>query len=289
MNNYYPYTGQPMYGNQMGMAYNMQPPKKVVCNNPLTKDQLALLQQKGDKLQLSLTDVEVAKAICTHKKDGRIMLMKNDPTNPNKVTCAICGETFELTEGDNATIEQVCDLMKNVFQTLKTYWLDVPNEVAQNLYTVLPLIEKLPKVYNLAVKSFSQVEQYNNMSEANQPFGFAMFNNLMNPQMAMGMGGMYPQQPMMPQMNTQNMAFPNPIGQPAGYVPQPGYAPNPVAMPQMNGYGAPMYTQDPNANPFGYNGPAVPAQQPAAPAQQSAPEAPAAAPATSVNDKVFSV
>ena len=289
--NNYPYGGQPMYGNQMGMAYNMPAQKKVACNNPLTKEQMALLQNKGDKLQLGLTDVEVAKAICTHKKDGRIMLYRSDPANPNVVTCPICGETFELAEGDNNTIEAICNIMKNVFQTMKTYWLDVPVEVAQNFYTVLPLIDKIPKVYNLASKSFAQVEQFNNITEANQPYGFNMFANIMNPQMAMGMGGMY-QQPMMPQQN--NMVFPNPIGQPMNYAPQPGYgyAPNPVAMPQ---YGVPYQQDMSGANPFGYNGAPVNNNAQATPTTTATvTQQPAEAPAnttapTAVNDKVFSV
>jgi hypothetical protein len=290
-NNPYAYQQAPMY-NPMG--YTMQPQKKVTCNNPLTKAQMELLKQKGDKLQLGLTDVEIAKAICTHKdpNTNNIMLM-NDPTNPTRVTCAICGETFELVEGDTNTVEAACNLMKNIFQTLKTYWLDVPDEVARNLYTILPLIDKIPKVYNIASKSFSQVERANNMTEAGQPYGFNMLMAMGMPQNPMGMG-MYQQPVVMPQQQPiPNMAFPNPVGQQTyptmGYVPQPGYAPNPVAMPQ---YGAPAYQQDPNANPFGYNGVAAPTQQQAPAAPQATVENTAPAQAqqpTVVNDKVFSV
>ena len=313
------YPGQPMYGynyqQQPGQyGYTMQPQQPIQLTNPLTKAQLELLKQKGDKLTLTLSELDIAKAICTHKDGNKIALVRLDPANPDRVTCRICGETFDLTNGDHAAVEAACELMTNIIQTIKTYWLDVPADVAQNLYTILPLIQRMPKIYDVAIKNFAQVENVNRMNEVNQPYGFNMFNNLMNPMFGMGMGGYYGggyQQPMTYQQNPQQgqEVFPNPIGVPAPQqpmyqqspmMPQYGAAPNPVSMPQPN-YGAPAY-QDPNmgGNPFGYDGAPVP-QQPAAQAApqqpagafQNAPQqAPAAVPAPSadtVNEKVFSV
>ena len=281
-NNYY--GQQPYYGG--APAYNMQPQKKINCNNPLTKDQLALLANKSEQFSLGLTDLEIAKAICTHKKDG-FMALVTDPNYPDRVTCTICGETFDITEGDTAAIEGACTLMKNIFQTLKTYWLDVPTEVAQNLYTIIPLLDKIPKIYNLAFNSFKKVDSMNKMSEANQPYGWNLFQNIMTPGM-----GMY-QQPMMNQyQQPANMAFPGPIGgvqpqQPMMGYPQ-GYVPNPVMMPQqpMAAPYAPQAPVAPNENPFGVNAPVAPQAPTQAPAAQTT--APATAP-TAVNEKVFSV
>lgn len=317
MSNTYPQypNQQPMYGynyqQQPGMyGYTMQPQQPIQLTNPLTKAQLELLKQKGDKLTLTLSELDIAKAICTHKDGNKISLVRLDPTNPDRVTCRVCGETFDLTNGDHAAVEAACELMTNIIQTIKTYWLDVPADVAQNLYTILPLIQRMPKIYDVAQKNFQQVENVNRMNEVNQPMGFNMFQQLMSPTMGMGMpmNGYYGyQQPMYQQPNgvAGQEVFPNPIGvpaqpqQPMYQQPMYGMAPNPVAMPQPQ-YNAPMY-QDPNAvggNPFGYNGTVVPqpqVQQPVqAPVQQqnTFQQAPAAAPAPAadtVNEKVFSV
>ena len=321
-NNNYGY--QQPFGNGYQMYQTQQQP--VTLNNPLTKEQLDLLQQKGDKLTITVTPLEIAKAICTHKRGNMICLYNEDPVNPERVKCGICGEEFDLTNGDQAAVEGAVDLIVNIIQTIKTYWLDVPDAVARELYPIIPLIQKLPKVYSIASKNFSAVHDIHQMAEQQQPFGFGMFNNIMNPMMGMGYG--YPQQPMMPQqsnvpygqnnnafasfnaqmqaqqpMMPQQMPAQPPMMQaPMGYVPQPmsnPYAMNPVMMPNM-GYQAPTY-QDPASqgiNPFGYGAPATPAapqtpQQPAAPAAPQQPPVAAngvpAPAAEAVNEKMFSV
>lgn len=310
-NNFYP---QPFGGNQY---YGMQPTQQqpVTLSNPLTKEQLELLKKRTDKLSLVVTPLEVAKAICTHKQGNSICLYNEDPANPERVTCSICGETFDLTNGDQAAVEGAVELITNIIQTIKTYWLDVPDDVARELFTILPLIQRLPKVYALATKNFNSVQDMHRMSEVNQPYGFGMLGNIMNPMVGMGYGAYgYPQQGMVQQNPYYGQpAFPNPIGYPQqGFVPQPnGYAMNPVMMPQQP-VQAPMY--DPAAagvNPFGYNVPTAPQQtpynvqpqQPVAPVAQPAP-APQAAPtahpplnaqgvpapaADAVNEKMFNV
>ena len=305
---------QPFGGNQY---YGMQPnPQPVTLSNPLTKEQLELLKKRTDKLSLVVTPLEVAKAICTHKQGNSICLYNEDNANPERVTCSICGETFDLTNGDQAAVEGAVELITNIIQTIKTYWLDVPDDVARELFTILPLIQRLPKVYSLATKNFNSVQDMHRMSEVNQPYGFGMLGNIMNPMVGMGYNAYgYPQQGMVQPSPYGQPAFPNPIGYPQqqGFVPQPNpYAMNPVMMPQMN-YQAPTF-QDPAAmgvNPFGYNAPTAPQQnpynvqpqQPVAPAAQPTPApqtVPTAHPpvnaqgvpapaADAVNEKMFNI
>ena len=156
------------------------------------------------------------------------------------------------------------------------YYLDIPEETAKNYFPIIPLIDKIPQLYVIAMNNFKKYDGSNMVQQNNSPYGFGMLNMLTSPMMPMN--GMYPQQPQMGFAPQQQMP---------GYQPQqpmmPGFAPQQpqmnFAQPQMAGY-----------NPFGYN-PAPMAPQQTAPAQAPAQQpAPAAAEnnGTVVNNKTFS-
>ena len=299
---YMGYQGQPYFG------YVAQPQQPITFNNPLTKEDEQLLKNKSNALQFVISDLEMAKSICTHKDNGRVTIV---PAGDDKVTCTKCGETFTLTQGDQQAVEAACELMVNILQTLKTYWLSVPTEVARNLYPIIPLIQRIPNVYNIAMRDFNKLFNVNNLTEVNGMQGFNMFNNIVgggygyNPMMGGYMQQQYMQaQPQMVQQQPmyQGMQAPMMGGYP---MQQPQMmAPNAVMMPQQMQQ-APVY-QDPNlgVNPFGYNVPSpAPQMQQAQPQmvqqptqqtavqQQPAPTAngvPAPAP-DAVNDKVFNL
>ena len=306
MNNYftaqqqpYPYMGYPQ-PNYYGAGFVAPPQQQIVFNNPLTKEEEQLLKNKAKAFQFQVSELEVAQAICTHKEKGYINVT---PIGGDRVKCNICGKEFSLTDGDEAAVQAACNLLVNIIQTLKLYWLNVPTEVARNLYPIIPLIERIPSVYALAMREFESLFKHNNMTEANGAQGFNMLNNIVsgsygyNPMM-----NPYYQQPMVQPMPQPMYANPmmNPYYQNM-QQPMPQQAPNNVMMPQQP-MQAPMY-QDPNlgVNPFGYNVPApapTGTQQTAAqpqvaqPTQATQPATTTGVPAPApdaVNDKVFSL
>lgn len=272
---------------QMPMGYpNYQQPnyqyggirRPIHGNNPLTEEQKKLLQTKGNRLNLGLSDLDIARGTCTHKNGDQICLYKPNP-NSNRVRCSLCDEEFEEVQGSQEAIQGAVDLILNIFNTAKTFWLNVPNDVALNYFPIFELVKRLPKVFEIASRDFSSAEQQYNLQPGANPYGFAMLNNLMSPQMAYGYNPAMQQygQPMgqpMPQQPMQQPMYGQPMGQPY-----------PVNVPMQ---GTPAYGGA--VNPFGYN--AMPAvdNTAAAPTQAAQPAQPTApAPTEAVNQKVFNV
>lgn len=265
-----------MYNNYNPMGtpgFQYQQQAQARCTQPLTHEQIKQLRNKGAAFTLQADPTDILKSICTHKENGNFTLMEN---GDGTVSCSICGETFSLLDVSKEEVENATNIVKDVLQSIKTYYLDIPEETAKNYFPIIPLIDKIPQLYVIAMNNFKKYDGSNMVQQNNNPYGFGMLNMLTSPMMPMN--GMY-QQPQMGFAPQQQMM--------PGYMPQQpmGYAPQqPVQMPN---YGQPQ--QMPGYNPFGYN-PAPMTQQPAAPAQAPAQQpAPAADNnGTVVNNKTFS-
>lgn len=267
---------QPTMG---GYAYQGmgQPVQKI--NNVLTPDQIKRLQQKSQNFSLAISEEEMLRGICTHRNaEGTADALVFDPMT-GIARCTICGYEFKPIDPDikpenlKADVDNIVDIL----QTIKLMYVDLPAEAAKEYFPIIPLIEKIPQLFEFAAKNMAKHEifnwQYNNRNMG----AVSMFNNLQN-MFANGvaynpaynnMNGYMPQQPMM--------------GQPQQFAPQ-----QPVAgYPGMsNGFGYPGASQ-PTPNPaFAMGGYApqtagyqfVPGQQPVAPQATTpvAPEAPQA-------------
>lgn len=272
----------------MNGAYNyqgmVQPMQKF--NNVLNQEEILKLQQKSQEFSLAITEEEMLRGVCNHRNaDGTGDALVFDPIT-GEARCTICGYKFRPVDADS-TIDNIKDSVANVIdilQTIKLMYMDLPANAAKEYFPIIPLLEKIPQLFEFAAKNMTKHEAYNWQYNNGNMSGVAMFNNLQN-MFASGMGfnpamgyGM-PQQPMMGQPVQPNPAL------------QGGYG-----MPQQ-----PMMGQ-PGVNPFGYNGASMqpqyaPASQgfafvpnqattPAQPTVDAAPTAPAPTADTTVTQTV---
>ena len=272
-----------MYNNQNYVGYGMDPyamggqqypsVAQAKFSQPLTAQDMAELQNKVEKFSLSLDPIDVKKSYCTHKKGHEIVLKPNDD---GTFTCAICGETFNLVEANAAVIQEHIKAVKDILQSIKTYYLDIPEESTIEFFPIIPLLDKVPKFYEQAVNNFNK---YNgagfNMN--NDPYRqtWNLFASVVGPN-ANGP---------IPGYNT--MGGYNPMGYqaPQQFAQQPAQMP-PFQQPMFNGM-----TAAPGANPFYANAPmAAPMVAPqveATPAPVPAPVAPQAQEAVPAGDQII--
>ena len=244
---------------QMGMAPQQPNPNNYRVASTLTPEQIAMLQNQGNTFSLQLTEEEMLRAICNHRSaDGLSDTLVYDPVN-GTAKCQICGYEFRPIEADinYDEIKEDINRVKDIIQTTKLMYLDLPQQAAKDYYPILGLLEKLPQLVEYAAKNMAKHDNYGYMYDQRNMGAAAMFANLSN--MFSNMSMNYQQAPQQPQYNGY-------YGQPAGF-PQAAY-------PQ------------PNMNPFGYNGSAAPQYAPGTPQNfaytpnGAAPQTSAAAPAS---------
>jgi len=279
-------------------GYTMGARPQPKNTQPVTAELAKMLGQSNDELDIRISNTDKVRNWCTHKEPGtgRIALVEN---NDGTVTCRVCGETFHLVEDPEKDIQELTDRMVDALQTMKTIYMDIPEEFLKNYSQTLSMIKKAPDLMKRATKNFSLYENFSgNAFSANagvNPYqatvgllsGFNPFGiGYQQPMMGFG----YPQQPAQqpippqqfaqqqwanppmaaaPMMPQQQPVAPQPAQvDPWGSVMSPAYPP---AMTQLNG--APMA---PGYNPLMATG-TMPGQM-VAPAPTAAPvqQAPAA-------------
>lgn len=227
-NNYGVNYGQPTFG-ATGYQWNPNAQQQVKQMNILTADEIQTLMKSENKFTLALTQTEKLKAACNHRKadgTGDTLVENADGT----VSCQICGYTFKpvdpATSGEEYLAAAVAEIV-DILQTIKMLWIDVDPQVMREYTQIIPLIEKIPQLYNIAAKNYSNHENYNAWSYNGKNLGtlamFQMLNGMMN-----GVG-----QPNAMQFGSAPQ--PQPVPNPGFY--QQGVAGNPFGY----GYGNPAY------------------------------------------------
>lgn len=251
-NNNQNYAGYGIYPNNMGgTQYGQFPQAKMT--QPLTPEQMRELRSTGSGFSLKVDPVEILRSHCTHKDNGNIALVKNADGSS---TCTVCGATFNLLDKDIEEVAEITRAVLDVLQSIKTYYLDIPENYVKDYFNMIPYLEKLPKFYEVALHNFAKYENGAFLNNNNNMYGFQMLSALTSPgfgQMGNGMMGGQMQQPQMAPMG--------------GYG-QPQYNPQPQMQPQMApGYNPFGGTQQPQ---IGYGQPQM--QQQVQPAPQPQPQ-----------------
>ena len=288
-----PYMQQPnnMYQNNgfmqgQGVQYNPGFQQHRL-HNVLTGDEIAELMKSGNQFSLAITEKDKKRAACNHQKaDGTGDALTEDVDG--RVVCGICGYKFKPLNAYQTTKESLqaaVDDINDVLQTIKLIWFDIDSTVAREYFQIIPLIEKIPELFEIAAKNYVKHESSmpwgNNTRNMSTMQAFAMISNMLNG----GMPNMYQQ----PQQMAWGYNQPNPnmYQQPAGNInPTNGFG-YPGAAPagyqaQTQGFQT-IYGQDPNAqqqmNPqnimpaYTPQGAPQPAPAPVNAQQQGAPEA----------------
>lgn len=275
-NPYGNFNMQPQYIPQgTGFQYTGGQPQAQKINNVLTAEEIQRLVQKENQLSLQLTEKEVLRAKCNHRRaDGLDDAITEDPVTGIS-RCAICGYEFRPVE-DWTSPEIIQESVQNVLdilQTIKIIYTTMPPEVAAEYFQIIPLIEKIPELFKYAVKDYTKRAQYDPYTYNNKNMGIMNLFNMLcgtmnqpayNPQMDPNLAAQ-------PQFNG---AYAQPQFNPAFGAPQyaaPGYG-----MPMSNGFGYAPQTAN-----YQFPGQPTPAPQ-AAPAT-----APAADAATTTTTETF--
>ena len=260
--------GVPGYGtfnpNPQGTGYqfNGAPVAAVKVDNNLTQDEIQQLVKKEAQFTIALSETEKLKGICNHRTaDGMRDALNEDP-NTGECTCRICGYTFTpsfIASDDNAGMEELwatVHALQNYLQTIKLIYPDMPKEAQRSFFVLIPLLDKIPGLYNLAVKSYIKREggNYYTYSGHGMPV-LAQFRQIIGSVGPMG-AGINPYFSYGQNNGWNQVPFdPNTMGSPyAGYPQNPQmYAQNPTFVPTQN----PQGNYAPQSNGFGYNAPVM--------------------------------
>ena len=203
---------------------------------PVTNEMSKMVLSTDDELSVKISPTEKIKNMCTHKYPGT---------------------------GQVALVDDGKEKVRDILQSAKTLYLDIPEEFAKEYFQILTLLDRTPQLFRKAAKNFNQYYDYSN--NPNPVWGnmnsFAQVNGMIG---GMNMGGIQPGF-----YGYANPAFVQtaPMGQqPVNMAPAAPVASQPVQY-QYNAYGqpvgvAPVTTND---NPLMYT-PAAPVAQPVAPA-----------------------
>lgn len=299
MNNNYYYgqqMGQPYYGgydpnmySYQAMGYNTNIPTPA-NQNALTAEEIQILKnaRPTSKIDLSIDRTDVLRSMCTHKDNGRDVVMQVTDGSGD-VYCPICGHRWKP---DMKTKEEVQVLVSELIDQMENAkWAgDLPVDLTRELFTLIPLLNKYPDIHEYAMNTFNKYYSARGMYNAQDTNIYGMYNSLFGAGMPatgyMGapMQGYYgqTQQPMNQGYYGQTQQGYVPNGAPANAMVNPMQAPtygvNPYAQNQqfvsqanmmMGGTVAP---QQPMYNAPAMNAPvygtAQPAQQAPAPAAQ---------------------
>lgn len=248
--NFYNNGFAPMGGT--GMQFNGYPTPRTKQMNVLTAEEIAQLTKNTNTFSLALTETDKLQAACTHQKTdgtGDSLIEGEDGT----VQCAICGYKFKPLYAPATTrevIQEAVDNICDVIQTTKLLYIDIDPAVAREFYQIIPLICKVPDLFEVAVKNYSKHENMAPWSNSNKNMNTMQMFQMLN-SMISGGGQMYQQAPQQQPMGNMYYGQPNMMGapmmQPGGmpsngfgsYAPQTsgfstayGAEPQPVAAPQ---------------------------------------------------------
>lgn len=252
-----------------GFQFNPNAQAQAMANQPrqtnnLTEDEIQKVIAKESQFSLQITETERLRAICNHRKaDGTGDAIVED--EDGNCVCQICGYKFRpidpstTLESLQASVNEVVDIA----QTIKLLFINMNKDAAREYWMFIPLVEKLPGLFQMAVKDWKQHESFNNFGYNNRNMGtmnlFQMLAGALYGQPyaqqgaqqaasgAMNMGMGYTPgfsgygQPFMQAAPGMNPAYANPMSNGFGFGPAPqqynpamqGYAYNPQQMPPV--------------------------------------------------------
>ena len=251
----YPTTGYAGYNPTVFNINGAQMPSGV---NYLTEDESKMINVEKKK-PFEIDPVEKPISKCTHKylpghpQAGQIAGV---PDENDILHCNVCTKDVRLLDLTQEMVDEATQYMIDIMDNIKIKWINVPQQIVEGIYTIEPILRKMPVAFKCAQESWNQataqgkIFQTNNIN-TNTGFGPNAYTpvptqyNVYNPYM----GGI-----VQPQVSPY-------------MAPQPQVNPysNPYAQPQVAtpAYGSPL-TNNPLVQPQP-QAPVVPQAQPTVP------------------------
>src|SRR5574344_1780341 len=118
---YYPTTGYPRVE-----------PMKAKMTTGLTQEEIAKMRKGAEtEFSLGLTEEEERKCKCFHKDGGNIALIDG---GDGMAYCPICHEKFMIDPMTDEEVQMITNKVNDVFQLIKTFYLDCPENAIQYFY-----------------------------------------------------------------------------------------------------------------------------------------------------------
>lgn len=217
-----------------GTGYNYNPnraPQPEQRKNVLTQEEIQKLIKKDNGLSLQLTETDILRAACNHRTlDGTHDTLREDDNG--MISCEICQYKFLPLDPNTSSneLQECVDKIIDILQTIKLLYINIPDEVSREYFQIIPLLEKIPKLFEFAAKNYTKHSSMNMYNYNNRNMNAI---NIFNMLAGGGMMGAMPQQ----QPYGYNSQASNGFGYNYG-----GYAP------QTNGYVYNPNNVDPNVS-----------------------------------------
>lgn len=131
-----------------------------VYKNSLTDEELKNLQACKTENKMTPSKIEKIKCRCNHRDvSGVCDSLIIDEKGFAK--CKICGAEFKPISSDNDIHKLLEETSKNaidILQTIKIMYPDMPPEISDQYYGMIPLLERLPDLFEIANNNFNQKE-----------------------------------------------------------------------------------------------------------------------------------
>ena len=122
--------------------------------NILTDEEIKTLTKvKPKPLNLNISKKDYLRSLCTHSDNyGKDILIRKED---GSVYCPICGAEFNAIDNvERKDIEDDINKVINYIQTIK-FIGNFPREIAEAIYPIIPLLKKIPELYELTVNNFN--------------------------------------------------------------------------------------------------------------------------------------
>lgn len=264
------------YGMPNMAGYNYMGAQQPIpkFNNPLTAEEIKKLQKNSNQFSLTMTEDEYLRSVCNHRNaEGTADTLVYD-SYTGEATCTICGYKFKPVDA-STTMDSIKGDVANIIdilQTIKLMYIDLPAEAAKEYFQIIPMLEKIPQLFDFAAKNMTKHEAFNWQYNNRNMGAMNMFQNLQNMFASGFTSQQYAQQPYQQPQNPYAqpgvpVGYPAPVSNGFGY---PGAQPNPA----FAGYQQPVQpTYQPQTTGYQYQ--ATPGQTPVTPTV-TAPNAPVA-------------
>lgn len=187
------FFGQPTYAGQPAMAtfpgypnpfnpqmyaFNNNSVMMPNNNNALTSEEIQRLMNhvKPDIFDLNVSELDVLKAFCTHKKDGQdVVQLVQDGSG--YLYCPICQETWNGAQVSFEDAQEAVNILLSMMQNAK--WTgEFPANVVREYYSMIPLLKKFPQLYKYANDRVNRMFGQSGYMPANEVNSLAQYNSL---------------------------------------------------------------------------------------------------------------
>ena len=173
MNNFYQGNNNGYYNQGMGIGYNNQTIPVPKMTQVLTNEQINSLKKNAIEFTLNPEPNEVLRAKCTHRHNGNFTLIDNQD---GTMTCSICGKTWPMIE-DLETATEITEGFVALLQSIKTYFLDLPEKWVDDFFRIIPVVEKMPQLFKISQENFYRYNNNNNdMLQQRGGYSFGMLD-----------------------------------------------------------------------------------------------------------------